>query len=155
MVAASDRIFNLLTANDELIGTLDWVTPEAWTKRPAESEWSAAEIVGHVIELEPYWAHQAEYLAQHPGAEIGRTLDDPVRLGGPERGSSLSAQEARTRLAQSGEEAAETLRRLPDTAWSTKGIWRGTEVTIDELLERHLIVHVREHLEQITAALED
>ena len=153
MVTASDRIFNLLTTNDELIGSLDWLTAEAWTRRPGEAEWSAAEIVGHVIELEPYWARQAAHLAEHPGAEVGRGLEDPVRLSGPDRGTALTAQEARTRLAESGEQAAEILRRLPDSAWSIKGSWRGTEMTIDELIERHLIHHVREHLEQITTAL--
>ena len=153
MVTASDRIFNLLTSNDELIGSLDWVTADAWTRRPSESEWSAAEIVGHVIELEPYWAAQAAYLAEHPGAEVGRTLEDPIRLSGPERGLALSAQDARARLAQSGEQAAEMLRKLPDGVWSTKGIWRGGEITIDEMIEQHLIAHVRAHLEQVTAAL--
>jgi hypothetical protein len=154
MVSASDRIFNLLTSNDELIGSLDWVTPEAWTRRPGDSEWSAAEIVGHVIELEPYWAGQAAFLAAHPGAEVGRGLDDPVRLSGPDQGTALSARDARTRLAQSGEQAAEILRKLPESAWSIRGSWRGTEMTVDQLIEQHLIVHVREHLEQVTAVLE-
>jgi hypothetical protein len=152
-VTASDRIFNLLTCNDELIGSLDWVTDEAWTRRPAESEWSAAEIVGHVIELEPYWAAQAAYLAGNPGAEIGRTLEDPVRLSGPSSGAALSPKEARIRLAESGEQAAETLRRLPESAWAITGRWRDGQVTVSDLIERHLIQHVREHLDQVSAAL--
>jgi uncharacterized damage-inducible protein DinB len=154
MVTASDQIFSLLTSNDELIGSLDWVSEEAWSRRPAADDWSAAEIVGHVIELEPYWAQQAAYLAGHPGAEIGRTLEDPVRLSGPTSGAALSAREARTRLAESGQQAADILRKLPDGAWSITGVWRGGELTLSELIERHLISHVREHLEQITAALE-
>src|ERR1700722_15167015 len=74
---SSDRIFNLLTSNDELIGSLDWGSEEAWLRKPADGEWSAAEIVGHIIELEPYWAREAARLAADPGVEIGRGLDDP------------------------------------------------------------------------------
>jgi hypothetical protein len=66
----------------------------------------------------------------------------------------LTAKDARTRLAEAGHAAAELLRKIPDTAWSTPGIWRGSQVTVDELIERHLISHVREHLEQVTAALD-
>lgn len=150
---AAARIFELTTLNDEFIGTLDWVTDEAWTRRPAPDEWSAAEIVGHVIELEPYWAGVAVQLAENPGAALGRPLDDPHRLSGPESGATLTAADARARIARSGEQAAELLRRIPNAAWSTKGKWRGEDMTLADLLRMHLIDHVREHLEQASAAL--
>ncbi len=150
---AANQIFNLATLNDELIGSLDWVSDEAWTSKPAEGEWSAAEIVGHVIELEPYWAREAARLAEQPGSEIGRQIDDPKRLSGPESGLTLTAKDARIRIAQSGEQASEILRRIPDSAWSIAGTWRGQEMTVADLVTRHMIDHVREHLEQATAAL--
>jgi uncharacterized damage-inducible protein DinB len=150
---AASHIFQLTTLNDELIGSLDWVTDEAWTRRPAEGEWSAAEIVGHVIELEPYWAQQALRLAENPGSEVGRQLDDPQRLSGPESGNTLSARDARARIARAGEQAVELLRRIPDSAWSTTGRWRGQDITLADLLQRHLIEHVRDHLDQASAAL--
>lgn len=152
-VTASDRIFNLVTSNDELIGSLDWVTDAAWTRRPADGEWSAAEIVGHVIELEPYWARQASILAENPGAEVGRTLDDPGRLAGPAAGPAVSPREAKMRLAQAGEQAAEMLRKIPDSAWSTRGRWRDRDLSLSELIEEHLTNHVRAHIDQLTAAL--
>jgi hypothetical protein len=108
---AAAQIFQLTTLNDELIGTLDWVTD-------------------------------------------GRQLDDPQRLSGPETGATLSAKDARARVARSGEQAVGLLRRIPDSAWSTTGKWRGQDITLAELLQRHLIDHLREHLEQATAALD-
>jgi uncharacterized damage-inducible protein DinB len=153
-VISSDRIFNLLTCNDELIGSLDWVSDEAWRRRPAEGEWSAAEIVGHLIELEPYWAREAGRLAANPGADVGRGLDDPIRLSGPVSGQALSAKEARTLLAQAGEAAAEMLRKIPDSGWGSSGTWRGTTMTVADLVEQHLTEHVRQHVDQAVAALE-
>lgn len=150
---AAARIFELTTLNDEFIGTLDWVSDEAWTRRPAPGDWSAAEIVGHVIELEPYWAGEALRLAENPGAEVGRQLDNPQRLSGPETGMAMSARDARARIARSGEQAVDLLRRIPDAAWSTAGRWRGEDITLADLLQRHLIDHLREHLEQASAAL--
>jgi uncharacterized damage-inducible protein DinB len=151
---SSDRIFNLLTSNDELIGSLDWVSDAAWLRKPADGEWSAAEIVGHIIELEPYWAREAARLAADPGAEIGRGLDDHARLSGAAAGGTRTAKEARMLLAQAGESAAETLRKIPDSAWSIRGTWRGTEMSVSELVERHLTDHVREHIGQAVAALD-
>jgi uncharacterized damage-inducible protein DinB len=151
---AAAQIFQLTTLNDEFIGSLDWVTNEAWTRRPGPGEWSAAEIVGHVIELEPYWASEALRLAENPGCEVGRQLDDARRLAGPESGMTLDAKDARTRIARSGEQAVELLRRIPDSAWSMTGKWRGQDVTLADLLQRHLIEHLRDHLEQATAALD-
>jgi uncharacterized damage-inducible protein DinB len=150
---ADYQIFKLTKLNDDLYGSLDWVSEQQWTRRPAEGEWSVAEIVGHVIELEPYWARQAAKLAEQPGAAIGRTLEDPVRLSGPQGGLALTPKEARTRVAQAGEEAAELLRKVPDSAWSTAGSWRGGEMTLGRLVQEHLVDHVRAHLEQATAAL--
>jgi uncharacterized damage-inducible protein DinB len=152
-VLAAEQIFNMTTLNDELIGSLDWVTDEVWIRKPAEGEWSAAEIVGHVIELEPHWARQAAAIVASPGIEIARELDDPGRLAGPDGGTAISAKDAKTQLAQAGEEAAEILRRIPDSAWSATGTSRGQTVTVGELVQDHIVNHVRQHLDQVTSAL--
>jgi DinB superfamily len=150
---AADLIFTMTTLNDELIGSLDWVSDSDWTRRASPDAWSAAEIIGHVIELEPYWARQAALLAEHPGSAVGRTIEDPVRLAGPANGLTLPSKEARTRIAQAGEEASEILRKIPDSAWTVSGTWRGEPITLGDLLQRHLVDHLHEHLEQVTLAL--
>jgi DinB family protein len=150
---AADLIFTLTTLNDELIGSLDWVPEEAWSKRSGPDAWSAAEIIGHVIELEPYWARQAALLAERPGSAVGRGLEDPERLAGPAQGISTPPKEARTRIAQAGEETAEILRKIPDSAFAVTGTWRDAPISLAELLQRHLVDHVRDHLEQVTEAL--
>src|SRR3984893_12983011 len=137
-VIAADRIFNLTTINDELIGSFDWVTDEAWTRRHASEEWSVAEIVGHVIEMERHWAHMAARIVEQPGAEVCRQLDDPERLSGPSGGMAFTPREARTRLAQAGEEAANILRKIPDAAWSTIGKCNGRDVTLSDLISNSL-----------------
>src|SRR5713101_493801 len=101
-VLAADLIFNMTTLNDELIGSLDWVSEDAWARQPAPGEWSVAEIVGHVIELEPHWAAMAAELVARPGTETARELADPGRLAGPDSGTALHPKEARTRIAHAG-----------------------------------------------------
>jgi uncharacterized damage-inducible protein DinB len=152
-VLAAEQIFNMTTLNDELIGSLDWVSDDAWLRTPAEGEWSAAEIVGHVIELEPHWARQAAAIVAAPGIEVARELDDPGRLAGPDAGPAFGPKEAKTKIAQAGEEAAEILRRIPDSAWTVTGTSRGQTVTVGELVQDHIVNHVRQHLDQVTSAL--
>jgi hypothetical protein len=88
-----------------------------------------------------------------PGTEIARELDDPGRLAGPDAGTAISPKEAKTKLAQAGEEAAEILRRIPDSAWMVTGTSRGQSVTVGELVHDHIVNHVRQHLDQVTSAL--
>ena len=152
-VLAAEQIFNMTTLNDELIGSLEWVSEEAWTRRPADGEWSVAEIVGHVIELEPHWAAMAAEIVARPGTEIARELDDAGRLAGPTAGPNINPKEARTRIAQAGESAAEILRRIPDSAWSAAGTSHGESVTVGDLVQAHIVEHVRQHLEQVTSVL--
>ncbi|HTE84981.1 MAG TPA: DinB family protein [Dehalococcoidia bacterium] len=152
-VLAAEQIFNMTTLNDELIGSLDWVSEDAWTRRPSDGEWSVAEIVGHVIELEPHWARQAAEIVARPGTEVARELDDPGRLAGPNSGPGVNPKEARTRLAHAGEEAAQILRRIPDSAWTTTGKSGGKDVTVGDLVHAHIVEHVRQHLEQVTSVL--
>ncbi len=92
-------------------------------------------------------------MVSRPGIETARELDDPGRLSGPSSGPTLNPKEARTRLAQAGEQAAEILRRIPDAAWTVRGTSRGEDVTVGELIEAHIVDHVRQHLEQVTSVL--
>jgi uncharacterized damage-inducible protein DinB len=143
----------LLAANDEVQRALENIAPEGWG-RSTPGEWSAAEIVGHMIEMEPYWARVAATVARQPGSEAGRATDDSRRLGGPQTGSGLTPQEAAESLTAASNEAADILREIPAQDAAKSGRRRdGSMMTVQQIVQQLLVGHAREHAQQLTAAL--
>lgn len=154
--SASTRADRLLQINDQLLDRLRGVSHEARTRRPVGDEWSVAEIVGHVIEMEPYWAESALRLAAQPGLEIGRQAEDPRRLSGPSSGGGLTPEQAIERLAAAGREAAAMLRRISDDAWSIAGRrLSGEPISVADIVQTSLVDHAAGHSEQVIAMLRD
>lgn len=144
----------LLAANDDVQRALENLSPGGWGKGAAQDEWSAAEIVGHMIELEPYWAKVAAAVAQRPGSVAGRPTDDPDRLGGPQTGTRLMPREAAERLTAAGNEAADMLRQIPaGDADKTGRRQDGSTMTVRQIVQQLLVGHAREHAAQLLAAL--
>ncbi|HVC30205.1 MAG TPA: DinB family protein [Steroidobacteraceae bacterium] len=143
----------LLAANDDVQRALANIAPEGWG-HSAPGEWSAAEIVGHMIEMEPYWARVAATVAQRPGSEAGRATDDARRLGGPETGSGLTPQQAADSLTAAGNQAADIVREIPPQDAEKSGRRRdGTPMTVQQIIQQLLVGHAREHTRQLLAAL--
>lgn len=152
-IDSAEQVNRILAVNDGLVRRLQTVTPEVWSRRPATDEWTAAEIVGHMIELEVHWARAAAAIAAQPGQEVGRPLEDPERLAGPEGGAVLGLQEAIDRLQVAGQTAAAIVQAIPAGSWSTTGLREGKAVTVGQIVENSIIGHAQTHVEQCLAAL--
>lgn len=128
----------------------------AFHRRPAPDEWTAAELTGHVAEFPSTFAEQVRRLANNPSAPIGRSLEDPGRLSAVARlagaGPAAAAGEVRTGLQQ----ALATLGSIPAAGWEVRGQHpRFGSVSVAELVERLILSHLRDHLEQARAACGD
>jgi hypothetical protein len=120
-----------------------------------ESSWGPREVLAHLAEMLPYWLGEYERLveADRPrgdGVPFGRLATDPVRIGILERDRTvplpelfaridlwLERWERRLAAAQADEEAAVGLHPS-----------RG-EVTAGALVDRMVVAHLEEHLEQL------
>src|SRR5262249_382183 len=84
MTLTPERIAELIAeieqagqASGSFVQTL---SEEQFRRRPAPSEWTAAEITGHVSEAPVTFATHARVLAEQGGGPAGRAPDDPGRL---------------------------------------------------------------------------
>ena len=139
---------------DELVRIIDAAGDDHWNRTPGPSEWNAAEICGHVIEMMPFWAEQAQQLAAHPGISFGREEHDERRLGGVATGARLSRHDAIMQLRAAAERACRIIRSLPDDAWHAEGVnvSRGT-MTGEAIIGRLLAGHLESHVEQVRETL--
>lgn len=134
---------------DELIVELTALPEAAFTQRSGADEWTAAEVVGHLSEMMPYWSEVAVQVAAAPGTGLGRELDDPDRVGPVAAANEIPRGEALSRLRAAAHTAAERLRSLADRDWQATGVHRTTgPMTVEAMVRGLLVEHAAGHVQQ-------
>jgi hypothetical protein len=121
-----------------------------------DNEWSVMQVLGHIVEMIPYWMGHCRVLiaATAEPPVFGRAPDAPERMAGIERGSNGDPQELLGLLNDEVESAARAIREMSAAERSKKGIHiKLGELTVADSVERFIVAHAEEHLEQIRAAL--
>jgi uncharacterized damage-inducible protein DinB len=122
---------------------------------PGESEWSAMQTLGHTVEMIPYWlSHCSTLAAAETPPNFGRTLDDPERLAGPERGQTTDPDVMLGYLNEEVTAAAAAIRQLSQEQLHKHGthVRRGI-MTVADVVNDFIVSHTEEHLAQVKAAL--
>lgn len=122
---------------------------------PGENEWSAMQVLGHVVEMIPYWiSHCRALIAATEPPRFGRMPDAPERLTGVERGAAAEPGELLRLLSKEVQAAARSIRQMSAAERGKKGIHikRG-EVTVADIVELFIVAHAEEHVAQVRAAL--
>ncbi len=70
MPSLATIIENLARAQSELLRAADAVPAEQWKTRPAESRWSAGELIGHLSAVERSILSRADKLLQKPPISV-------------------------------------------------------------------------------------
>ena len=123
---------------------------------PGEDAWSALQILGHLVEMIPYWLdHCHRLIAEtHEQPQFGRTLDAPERLAGVEAATTSDATQLLSRLQQVVETAAKDIRHMTEAERHKTGrhVRQGT-MTVAEVIEYFIIRHAEAHVIQVQEAL--
>jgi hypothetical protein len=122
----------------------------------SEDEWSAMQILGHMVEMIPYWLNHCRAMIAASGKppQIGRMLDAPERLAGVERGAAGELNEQLRLLNAEVQTAARAIRKISAAERGKKGVHvRRGEATVADVVEKFIVIHAEEHLAQVRAAL--
>ena len=138
---------------DELATRLAGAPEEAFTRRRAAEEWTAAEVVGHLTEMFPYWARAAARIAAQPGSSFGRELDDPDRVGAVATANTVPRAAALAHLRHAAHESATMISALDAQGWDARGMHatRG-EMPVHMLIMSLVVEHAEGHARQALAA---
>ncbi|MCL4301516.1 MAG: DinB family protein [Anaerolineae bacterium] len=124
---------------------------------PGQNEWSAMQVLGHIIEMIPYWLHHCHRMitATAEPPQFGRTLDAPERLAGVEQATTRDPDELLRLLNHEVQAATRIIRHMSPEERSKTGFHlRRGETTVAEVVELFIVAHAEEHLAQIRAALQ-
>lgn len=126
-------------------------------RKPAsETEWSAMQILGHMIEMIPYWLTHGRVLIATSGQppQFGRSLDAPERLEGVERGAVGDPNEMMQLLREEMRAAMSAIRSMSPAERNKKGVHiRRGEMTVADIIEVFIVSHAEDHLAQVQATL--
>ena len=120
------------------------------------NEWSTLQILGHMVEMIPYWLRHCQTLVAAMGnpPQFGRTLDEPERLEGIARGATKNPDELICLLKQEIAIATETIQSMSPMERDKTGIHiRHGEMTVENTLETFVVSHAEDHLAQVKKAL--
>lgn len=120
------------------------------------NEWSALQVLGHMVEMIPYWLGHCRALIAGTGDPpvFGRGKDSPERLAGIDRGSGGDPKELLGLLHDEVKAAASAIRDMSAAERSKRGIHiKLGELTVADCVERFIVAHSEDHLEQIRATL--
>lgn len=121
-----------------------------------ENEWSAMQVLGHVVEMIPYWLSHCRAIIAATGEPhaLGRALDAPERLAGVELGVSGDPDELLALLQREVQAAGRAMREMSPAERSKQGVHasRG-EVSVADIIETFIVAHAESHLAQMQAAL--
>jgi uncharacterized damage-inducible protein DinB len=138
---------------DELAARLTALPEPTFTQRTEAEEWTAAEVVGHMTELLPYWARVAAAVAAEPGRSFGRALDDPDRVGAVASANEVPRGESLARLRHATHEASQTIRAFDATQWDTAGVHATSgSMTVGEMVHQLMVDHAIAHAHQALVA---
>jgi hypothetical protein len=154
-VTTEELIQRIERGAQQLVQEIQQMPPNVLYQAPEPGEWPVMSTLAHVAELMPYWAHQAEAIAQTPGRPFGRLHDDPRRIGAVADHGQDSLDSMVPRLRAGLDECAKTLRALPAEAWTRAGQHpsRGS-MTAEQVISIFVADHIDEHAAQIKATLQ-
>jgi len=123
---------------------------------PGDQAWSALHVIGHMVEMIPYWLDHCHHLiaATLEPPQFGRTLDAPERLAGVEAATTIDARELLSQLQQVVETAAKDIRHMTEAERSKTGIHvRQGSMTVADVIEDLIVGHAEAHVIQVQEAL--
>lgn len=142
----------LTEARRALVAACEAVPAERFTIGPGGEEWSAAQVMAHIIEAEDMNMAMVERMLRMDDPQIGR-IDHYAarRLGAVAEHGQDSRDEAIRRLREQGERFDRQVRALSDADLARTGqhLTYGP-MTVERLLAQ-LANHMQSHAEQIRA----
>ena len=120
---------------------------------PREGEWTVAQVVGHVAELQPFWMRKVLLMVTLENPSVARTPEEQEqRVRAVAEAEGMPWPELERRLQESAAQALELARRLRDgdlRRLGTRG--DGQAVTVQQMVERFIAGHLEEHARQVEA----
>ena len=141
----------LRSAHRDVMDAVDGIAEPEIRKVPAPDEWTVAQLMAHIAEIQYFWMEKAVLITQEDDPNITRSDVENGRGGGGGGGGPGDALDELVRgLAAANESAIDATGRIAPGDLGILG-HRGDNnpITVEGVI-RYLTTHVEEHATQIT-----
>ena len=152
MIPEVESLVQQLThAQERLHRALEGISEVELRKIPAEEEWSVAEIIGHIVEFQPFWMGKVPLMTSEDNPYAGRTAEEEdQRLEVVAMAKEAPLPELQRLLQEANEKTLGLVRKLQLSQLSRRGRWsEGRTYTVREMIEQIVIEHLLGHAKQI------
>jgi hypothetical protein len=152
------RLADLRAAYDALrprVEARTWPLAEVFGVEP-EAAWGPPEVLAHVAEMLPFWLGELERVVDGSTAPVpfGRTADDDLRVGVIGRDRTLPVRVLFARVDGGLRDWADRVATMTAEDRAKVGVHpRLGEMAVDRFLERWVLGHGAEHVDQLEAIL--
>jgi len=130
-----------------------WQLSPAYGTEP-ESDWGPKELLAHTAEMLGYWPAEIDRILNGGPDPVGRVSTDPERIGRIGRDRQLPTAELFDRVAAGARRLEARIGSLSARDAARLGLHpRLGEMTVGRIIERFLVGHLEEHVEQLRAIL--
>jgi hypothetical protein len=126
------------------------------SSQQVDGEWSVLQILGHLAEMIPYWMEHCRRIIAAKGTppQFGRNHEAGERLAGVERGAKGEMNELLQLVEREIQVAVQAIRGMSPDERDRQGMHiRYGAMSVAQVIERFIVAHAEEHLEQVREVL--
>ncbi len=140
----------LRAARDEVLKAIHGITEEGAHEIPAPGEWSVAQLLGHIAELQVFWVGKALLLTKETDPQISRTaVESDQRIAAVTGRSQERIEDLECEVIAACEEAAAMVGGIDPQDLTRPGHREENPMTAASVIQ-YVARHVRDHANQIT-----
>ena len=142
----------LRAARDEVLSAIDGITEQEDREIPAPDEWSVAQLLAHIAEIQVFWVGKAVLITKENDPQISRTaVESDLRIAAVTDHVQDSLAELKSEMLAACEEALAMVGRINPRDLSRPGHREDNPMTAGEVIQ-YVGGHVRDHANQIAEA---
>lgn len=142
----------LQSAKDAVLSATDGATEPEAHQVPAPSEWTVAQLLAHIAEIQVFWVGKAVRITQENDLQISRTdVENDLRLAAVTDHSQDSLDDLKRSVISACEEAVAAVGNIDPIDLSRPGHRESNPMTAGDVIQ-YVAEHVRDHANQISEA---
>ncbi len=143
----------LRSARDAVLASIEGVTEEEAHLVPAPDEWTVAQLLAHIAEIQSFWMERAFMIIQEDDPQITRSaVENDERAAAVEDHSQDSVEVLKQMVQAANDEAVAASGRIGPSDLSRPGHREANPITVAGVVE-YLAGHVKLHADQIVESL--
>ena len=142
----------LRSAKDEVLSATDGTTEAEAHQVPAPGEWTVAQLLAHIAEIQVFWVGKAVRITEENDLQISRTdVENDLRLAAVMDRSQDRLDDLKRSVISACEQAVATVGNINPNDLSRPGHRESNPMTAGDVIQ-YIARHVRDHANQISEA---